>query len=212
MHRQRVWPSIWLRTPKSCKNNDLFQQKSSLGSFFVVVNTGNIADEAGRLPAFQQHPHCSAAPCLGWCFAECQYVQMLGQPVAGMNFQYAVASFATPSFAVDYADAAQPALRCLVHKLCKQLSGRIGAEAVQVELVLRRPFAAPQFAQGHPVQAGMQELGDGAVARTVIGQIVCNDRRRRAVTPDVFAGLGGWRDAVGWCKRYDAFQRLPEQV
>ncbi len=176
MHRRKVWPSIWLRTPKSCKKNNLFQQKSSLGSFFVVMNTGGISVEAGRLTAFQQHPYCTAAPCLRGCLAECQYLRMLGQPMAGMNFQYAVPSFAAPSLAVYYADAAQPALRCFMQKFCKQFSCRIGVEAMQIKLVLRRPFPAPQFAQGHPVQTGTKELGDRAIARTVIGQDVGNGR------------------------------------
>jgi hypothetical protein len=176
------------------------------------VNTGNIAGEAGRLTAFQQHPDCTAAPGLRGCLAERQYLRMLGQPVAGMDFQYAVPSFATPSLAVDHADAAQPALRCVMQKLAKQLSRRIRVQAVQIKFVLRRPFTAPQFAQGHPVQTGAQEFGDRAVARTVIGQDVCNGSGNRGITPGGFARPGGWRDAIGWCKRRDAFQCLPEQV
>lgn len=45
---------------------------------------------------------------------------------------------------------------------------------MQIELILWRPFTAPQFSQGHPVQTGAQELGDRAIARAVIGQDVCN--------------------------------------
>lgn len=210
MRRQRVWPSIWLRTPKNCKTHDPSQQKGSQGSLFCQA--WNTASEMGKSVSLQQYPYGTATPCLRWCLAECQYLRMLGQPVAGMNFQYAVASFAAPSFAVYHVDAAQSALHCIVHKFGEQLSGRIGAEAMQVEFVLRRPFAAPQFAQGHPVQTGTQELSDGAVARTVIGKIIRNDRGRRAVTSDGFAWLGRWCDAITGGKRHHAFQCLPEQV
>lgn len=83
---------------------------------------------------------------------------------------------------------------------------------MQIEFVLRWPFTAPQFAQCHPVQAGTQELGDRAIACTVIGQDVCNGSGNSGITPDGLSRLGGWCDAVGRCKRGDAFQRLPEQV
>lgn len=83
---------------------------------------------------------------------------------------------------------------------------------MQIKFVLWRPFATPQFAQCHPVQAGTQELGDRAIACTVIGQDICNGCGIKGGTSNGLTRLGGRYDAVGWCEWRHAFQRLPEQV
>ena len=99
---------------------------------------------------------------------------MLGEPMAGEDFQYPIASFATPAFAVNHVDAAQSALCGIVQKFRQQFSGRIAVETVQVEFILYAPIAVAQLAQCQAIQAGAQEFRDGVIAGAVIGQGVAD--------------------------------------
>src|SRR3989338_5871999 len=101
----------------------------------------------------QQHQCRTAAAVPGRRVAPGQHVRALRQPVARKFAQHRFAAWTVHSLAMDHQHAAQAALRGLMQELLQQSARRVAGVAVQVEAVLHRPVAAPQFAQGHARQA-----------------------------------------------------------